>query len=42
MRPASDGESTVPGQIALHRMPLPTKSAAIDFVNPITAALLAP
>src|SRR5689334_6457799 len=42
IRPASDGESTVPGQIALQRMPLPTKSAATDFVKPITAALLAP
>src|SRR5204862_2872079 len=42
MRPASDGESTVPGQIALQRTPLPTKSAATDFVNPMTAAFVAP
>src|SRR4249920_32752 len=42
MRAASDGESTVPGQIALQRMPRDTKSAATALVRPITAALLAP
>jgi hypothetical protein len=34
--------STVPAQIALQRTPLPTKSAAIDLVNPITAAFVTP
>jgi hypothetical protein len=42
MRSRSDGDSTVPGQIALQRMPRVTKSAAIDLVRPITAALVAP
>src|SRR5262245_8411155 len=42
MRPASDGESTVPGQSALQRTPLPTKSAATDLVKPMTAAFVAP
>jgi len=42
MRSPSDGVSTVPGAIALQRMPLPTKSAATDLVSPTTAALLAP
>jgi hypothetical protein len=37
-----EGVSTVPGQIALQRMPWPTKSAETDFVRPITAALVAP
>src|SRR5258706_8793057 len=39
-RSARDGVLTVPGQIALQRTPCPTKSAAIDFVNPITAAFV--
>jgi hypothetical protein len=30
----------VPGQMALHRIPLVTKSAAMDFVKPITAAFV--
>src|SRR5690606_34942791 len=38
----SEGESAVPGQIALQRMPWPTKSAATDLVRPMTAALLVP
>src|SRR5690606_13681200 len=42
MRWRSEGESTVPGQIALQRMPWPTKSAATDLVRPMTAALLVP
>jgi hypothetical protein len=42
MRPCSEGESTVAGQIALQRMPRPTKSLATDFVSPITAALVTP
>lgn len=33
---------TVPGQIALQRMPRVTKSAATDFVRPMTAAFDAP
>ena len=41
MRWRSDGDSTVPGQIALQRMPRVMKSAAIDLVMPITAALVA-
>ena len=40
MRRCSDGVSTVPGQIALQRMPCVTKSAATALVRPITAALL--
>ena len=39
MRSCSEGVSTVPGAIALHRMPLPTKSAATALVNPTTADL---
>src|SRR5690242_9437179 len=42
MRSPSDGVSTVPGPIALQRMPFVTKSAAIDFVRPMTAAFDAP
>src|SRR5438445_5186092 len=42
MRCCSDGDSTVPGQIALQRILRPTKSAAIALVRPITAALLTP
>jgi hypothetical protein len=42
IRSAREGVSMVPGQIALQRMPRPTKSAAIDLVSPITAALLVP
>src|SRR4029450_8722662 len=42
MRPCKEGESTVPGQIALQRTPRATKSTAIDLVRPMTAALLAP
>jgi hypothetical protein len=42
MRSPSDGVSTVPGAIALQRMPFCTKSAATAFVSPTTAALLAP
>src|SRR5678816_3573209 len=34
--------STVPGQMALQRMPCATKSAATDLVRPMTAALVAP
>ena len=37
----SEGDSTVPGQIALQRMRWVTKSAATDLVRPMTAALLA-
>ena len=40
-RPCRDGVSTVPGQMALQRTPLPTKSLAIARVNPATAALVA-
>src|SRR5690606_21172551 len=39
---SNDGVSTVPGQIALQRMPWDTKSAATDLVRPITAALVVP
>ena len=42
IRSSSDGVWIVPGQIALQRMPLVTKSAATDLVSPITAALLVP
>src|SRR6478672_7012348 len=42
MRCCSEGESTVPGQIALQRMPRVTKSAATAFVSPMTAAFDAP
>ena len=40
MRWRSDGDSTVPGQIALQRIPWVMKSAAIDLVMPMTAALV--
>src|SRR5271156_485027 len=39
MRPSSDGDCTVPGQIALQRIPWRTKSIAIALVKPTTAAL---
>jgi hypothetical protein len=42
MRSSSEGDSMVPGQIALARMPFLMKSAATALVNPITAALVAP
>ena len=42
MRSRSDGDSTVPGQIALQRMPRVMKSAATALVRPMTAALDAP
>src|SRR2546429_7439196 len=42
IRSCSEGVSTVPGQTALQRIPCRTKSAAIDLVRPITAALLEP
>ena len=42
IRASSDGLSTVPGQIALQRMPWVMKSAATDLVRPITAAFDAP
>ena len=42
MRSSSDGVATVPGQIALQRMPWVMKSAATALVSPITAALVAP
>src|SRR3546814_19453486 len=42
IRPFNDGDSTVPGQIALQRMPCDTKSAAPALVSPIPAALLLP
>ena len=42
MRSCSEGVSTVPGQMALQRMPLATKSAATLLVKPMTAALEAP
>ena len=38
-RPRKLGVSTVPGKIALQRIPFVIKSAAIDFVRPMTAAL---
>jgi hypothetical protein len=41
-RACQEGLSTVPGQIAVARMPRVTKSAAIPLVMPITAALVAP
>mgnify|MGYP007000096036 CR=1 len=37
-----DGENTVPGAIELHLIFFFTKSAAIDFVKPITAPLVVP
>ena len=37
----NDAHTHTPGQMQLQRMPLSTKSAAIPFVNPITAALVA-
>ena len=42
MRSSSDGDSIVPGQMALQRMPCLMKSAATALVSPITAALVAP
>ena len=36
------GDSTVPGQMALQRMPRVMKSAATALVRPITAALVLP
>ena len=42
MRSRKEGDSTVPGQIALQRTPWVMKSAATDLVKPITAALVAP
>ena len=39
---SQEGVNTVPGAIALHLIFCFTKSEAIDFVNPIIAALLAP
>ena len=42
MRWSSEGDSIVPGQIALHRMPLRMKSAATALVRPMTAALVVP
>ena len=39
---SGEGESTVPGHIALHRIPWATKSAARDLVSPATAALVTP
>src|SRR6266496_2550793 len=42
IRSCNDGVSTVPGAIALQRMPLATKSAATALVRPITAAFDAP
>ena len=38
----SDGDSIVPGQIALQRMPCLMKSAATALVRPMTAAVVAP
>ena len=38
----SDGDSTVPGQIALQRMPLPMKSSATDLVRPTYRRLARP
>src|SRR5579862_3737401 len=40
IRCSSEGDCTVPGQIALHRMPVRIKSAAIAFVSPTTAAFV--
>ena len=37
----NDAHTHTPGQMQLQRMPLSTKSAAIPFVSPITAALVA-
>ena len=42
MRSRRLGDSTVPGQMALQRMPLVMKSAATALVRPITAALVLP
>src|SRR3954469_11524833 len=41
IRLSNEGVSTVPGQMALQRMPLPTKSIATDLVKPTIAALVA-
>jgi predicted MFS family arabinose efflux permease len=42
MRSRSDGDSTVPGQMALQRTPRVMKSAATALVRPMTAALVLP
>ena len=42
MRAFNEGLSTVAGQMALARMPLATKSAATDFIMPMTPALVVP
>src|SRR3546814_13373290 len=42
IRPFNDGDSTVPGQIALQRMPCAPTSAATALVRPMTAALVVP
>ena len=42
MRWSSEGDSMVPGQMALERTPLRMKSAATALVRPITAAFVAP
>ncbi len=41
-RSSSEGDSMVPGQIALTRIPCRMKSAATALVSPMTAALVAP
>ena len=41
MRSRSDGDSIVPGQMALQRTPWVMKSSATDLVRPMTAALVA-
>ena len=40
IRCSSEGDWTVPGQIALQRIPCRMKSMAIDFVSPIAAAFV--
>ncbi len=42
MRCSSDGVSTVPGQMALQRMPWVTKSTATALESPISPALVVP
>ena len=42
MRSSKLGVWMVPGQMALHRTPDATVSAATDLVSPITAALVVP
>ncbi len=42
MRCSRDGDSTVPGQMALTRIPCLMKSTARALVRPITAALVVP